>query len=222
MKKSAIVLGASGLIGACVLDYLLADKTYEEVNVFVRRPLPIAHSKLKQHIVDFDNLDTTVGFGSAEVLFSCLGTTIKKAGSQAAFTKVDFEYPLAFANIAKQNGIKKIFLVSAVGATSSTSNFYLKTKGDLEIALAQIGFESLGVFRPSFLLGDRTEFRLAEVILKPIMQLVSGLLMGSLSKYKAIQARDVAKAMLKQAEKNMKGLTVLHYKEMMRLASEER
>ncbi len=196
MAKKALLLGASGLIGNEVLNLLLHDNYFEHVTVFVRKLLLVEHPKLKQQIVDFDNLETYKNEINGDIVFCCIGSTIKKAGSQDAFTKVDLTYPLEFAKLSKQNGIKQFLLVSSLGANGSSSNFYLKVKGDLESNLEKIKFENLIILRPSMLLGNRKEFRLGEIIGKAFMQIFSFLFFGKLKKYKAIEASDVAKAIV--------------------------
>ena len=196
MKKTALLLGSTGLIGGHVLELLLADEAFEKVVSFARKPLPIKHPKLEQRVVDFDNPQSYEQFVKGDVIFCCLGTTIKTAGSQAAFKKVDYEYPLEFAKAAKQNGVSHYLIISSIGATTNTSNFYLKTKGEIESELTKLNFQSLTILRPSMLLGNRKEFRMGEAIGKVVMTLLSFLFVGPLKKYKAIHAKVVANAML--------------------------
>lgn len=197
MKKTAILIGASGLIGSHVLKLLLNDDNFDKVKIFVRKKLAITNEKLEQFVTDFDDYDSFKQLVTGDIIFCCLGTTIKTAGSQPAFKKVDYEYPLAFAKAGKENGVKQYIIISSIGATINTSNFYLKTKGDIEQAIEQLNYSSFIILRPSMLLGKREEFRLGEKIGQVMMQLLSFMFIGSLKKYKAIHASVVAKAMVK-------------------------
>lgn len=217
MAKTAILIGASGLVGNEVLNLLLNDAGFDKINVFVRKPLPVNHPKLEQHIIDFDQIYKFTDLVKGDVLFCCLGTTIKTAGSKEEFKKVDYAYPLAFAKIAKQNGIHKFIIISSLGANSNTSNFYLKVKGDIEKELEKLKFPSLIIVRPSMLLGDRKEFRMGESIGKIVMKLVSILFIGKLKKYKAIEATTVAKAMVKLSESDSEGISVIQSDRLMEI-----
>ncbi|MES2591747.1 MAG: NAD(P)H-binding protein [Bacteroidota bacterium] len=207
MSKTALLLGASGLVGNEVLKQLLEDNDvdsefyFNKVRVYVRKPLSIVHPKLEQHVVNFDSLADNSSLISGDVVFCCMGTTIKVAGSKEAFIKVDYTYPLEFGMIAKQNGVDKFLLVSSIGADKGASNFYLKVKGDIEDALKQLQFKSLIILRPSMLLGSRKEFRIAELIGKVIMKTFSFLFIGKLKIYKAIEASSVAKAMIRLSKR---------------------
>jgi uncharacterized protein YbjT (DUF2867 family) len=214
MKKTALLLGSTGLIGGYVLQLLLADEAFEKVISFVRKPLEIKHPKLEQQVVDFDNPQSYEHLVKGDVIFCCLGTTIKTAGSQSAFKKVDYEYPLHFAKAAKQNGVSHYLIISSIGATTNTSNFYLRTKGEVEQELKKLNVESLSILRPSMLLGDRKEFRLGESIGKVIMNMFSFLFIGPFKKYKAIHAMKVAKTMVKRSKSANKGTQVIQSDEM--------
>ncbi len=196
MEKIAIVIGASGLVGIEIVKQLLLDSDYTLVKLFLRKEIPFTHSKLQQCIVDFNKLDTSSDLIKGDVVFCCMGTTIKVAGSQDAFVKVDYSYVLNFAQLSKRNGIEKFIVVSSLGADKNSSNFYLKVKGDVETDLARLKFKNLIIVRPSMLLGDRKEFRLGELIGKKIMKGLAFLFVGKLKKYKAIEAYTVAKAMI--------------------------
>jgi uncharacterized protein YbjT (DUF2867 family) len=209
MKKTAILLGSTGLVGNHVLQLLLTDTDFEKVKVFVRKLLPINHTKLEQHAVNFNDTSSFEKLVTGDVIFCCLGTTIKTAGSQEAFKKVDYEYPLTFAQAGKQNGVKQYLIISSIGATRETSNFYLKTKGEVEAAIKNLNFDSLVILRPSMLLGDRKEFRLGELIGKLLMQASSFIFIGSLKKYKAIQASVVAQTMIKKSKTAVNSVTIV-------------
>ena len=201
--KKALVIGATGLIGQQLIDLLLQDENYSVI-ALIRTALPIQHERLIQVPFNFDNPNNEVI--QADELFCCLGTTIKVAGSQQAFYKVDFEYVLDIAKRAYMNGAKKFALVSSLGANKNSTVFYSKTKGAIEEAVTQIGYESLFILRPSILLGKRTAFRAGERIAQSIFNFFSILIP---KKYQAIQARQVAKAMIVCMNTGDKGVHIL-------------
>lgn len=197
MSRIAMVLGATGLVGRAVTEELLNRKGWDEVRVLVRRPMNLEHPKLKQTIVDWDKLEQyKEQFQGVHAVFCCLGTTIKKAGSQAQFEKVDQDYPLNAAIIAKENGVKQFLVVSSMGANAKSRNFYSRVKGRTEEGLNSIGFQGLHLFRPSLLLGQRDEFRLGERIGAVAMKALGFLMVGKAAKYRAIPGTTVAKAMV--------------------------
>ena len=207
--KTALIIGSTGLIGSHLLELLLESNEYEKVITFVKRDSGIQHPKLKQHIIDFDKPETYKELVIGDDFFCTIGTTIKNTGSQEAFRKVDFEYPKEFATIALQNNVKQFLIISSVGADANSGNFYLKTKGEIQDFLKECLFESVTVMQPSLLLGNRKEFRLGEKIGSFFMKLFSFLFIGSIKKYKPIQAEDVAKAMFSIAQKSHKGFDIL-------------
>lgn len=200
--KTAIIIGSTGLIGSYLLNLILDSNDYLNVITFVKRDTGIKHKKLTQHIIDFDKPETYKALVVGDDFFCTIGTTIKKAGSQEAFRKVDFDYPRQFATFALQNKVKQFLIISSLGADSNSGNFYLKTKGEIQDFLKECKFESVAVLQPSLLLGDRKEFRLGEKIGAFFMKTLSFLFLGNLKKYKAIEAKTVAKAMLAIAQKN--------------------
>jgi uncharacterized protein YbjT (DUF2867 family) len=190
-----MLAGATGLVGSHILSALLADTSVSEVHVLSRRVFPCQHAKLQLHIVDFDALPA---LPSADELYLALGTTIKVAGSQAAFQAVDLDANLAVAKAAMQAGVTRIGIVSAVGASSSSPVFYNRVKGELEDALRALAPHALLIAQPSILLGNRTAlqqpFRLGERIAILLARLASPLLPG---RYRPVNAADVACAMLR-------------------------
>lgn len=212
--KTAIIIGATGLTGKALLNQVLQDEQFDKVILFLRKELNIKHAKLTQHGVDFNQLANYKDLIKGDVVFCCLGTTIKTAGSQEAFKKVDFTYSTEFAKIAKQNGISTFLLQSSLGADAASNNFYLKVKGETEDSIKNLSFNSFTTFRPSMLLGDRTEFRFGEVIGKIVMQLFSFLFIGKLKRYKAIHVNQVANAMIKQSKLNKPGNTSIENEKM--------
>lgn len=203
---TALIAGATGLVGSHLLPLLLEN--YDQVISLSRRPLDTRHPKLTQVITDFEDLPAV---GSPGDVYCALGTTIKKAGSQPAFRKVDHDYPLAMARHAAAAGARQFLLVSSVGANRRSSNFYLHVKGELEEALAALPFRSLHLFRPSFLLGARQESRPGEGFATAAAQTLSPLLIGPLRQYRPISAERVAQSMIAAARDAAPGRHVYDY-----------
>ncbi|MBC7864297.1 MAG: NAD(P)H-binding protein [Bacteroidia bacterium] len=210
---SALVFGSSGLTGNFLTEKLLSDPSFSQVKVFVRKKSGTTHPKLKEIIVDFANEKELQENLKGDVLFCCLGTTIRVAGSQEAFEKVDLHYPVLLANLAAKNGIKKFLMVSSVGASAQSTNFYLKTKGTAEEKIAATTIPHIYFFRPSMLLGKRKEFRFGEVMGKFFMVALSFLFMGGLKKYRAIKSEKVAEAMIRYSKTGTDKLKVVEYSE---------
>lgn len=210
-----MIVGATGLVGGHVLGLLLEDAFYTRVISVSRRPIPITPAKLEQHIVDFAALPE---FPPAADAFCCLGTTIRRAGSQEAFRLVDHDYVLGFANAAQRAGAKQLVLVSAVGADPAARVFYTRVKGEVEAAVRQIPFDGIQIFRPSLLLGERTEFRLGERVATWFAPVAGLALVGSLRRYLPIQASDVARAMVRVAREAPRGPNVFEYDGILALA----
>ncbi len=193
--KTAIIAGATGLIGSQLLNNLLESNHYNKIVALVRNEIPFQSPKLIQVIVDYNNLQSIADNIKCDDVFCCLGTTIKKAGSQHEFYKVDFQYCLNLAIETYKNGASNFYLVSALGANANSKVFYNSVKGKVENAINNIGFNSFYIFRPSLLLGNRNEFRLGEKIMQIILKPLSKLMVGSMKKYAAIESKQVAKAM---------------------------
>jgi uncharacterized protein YbjT (DUF2867 family) len=216
---NAILLGASGLVGGFCLQALLADSDFSRITLLNRRGLAIAPDpRLTQKTVSFENL-TATDFAGADDIFCALGTTIGKAGSQEAFRRVDFGYPLAAAQRALQAGAKQFVLVSSVGADATTKNFYLRTKGELEQEICKLGFTAIHIFRPSLLLGKREEFRFGERIVATLMPVFGFAMAGGLKRYRAISAENVGKAMVAAAKQSKSGISIYEYHQIMQLAA---
>jgi len=206
--KTALIIGSTGLIGSQLLNFLLDSNDYLKVITFVKRDTGIKHPKLSQHVIDFDKPETYKDLVVGDDFFCTIGTTIKKAGSKEAFRKVDFEYPRQFAAFALQNKVKQFLIISSLGADAKSGNFYLKTKGEIQDFLKNCNFESVSVLQPSLLLGNRTEFRLGEKVGAFFMKSLSFLFLGNLKKYKPIESKTVAKALLKIAQTNNEGFKI--------------
>lgn len=205
--KIAIVIGSTGLIGSELVQQLLGNPNYSKVLLLNRRASGLTHSKLAERIINFDAPDLSGVNG--EDLFCAIGTTIRKAGSKEAQFKIDCQYPSTLAALLKPQGLKQVVLVSSIGADETASNFYLKTKGQLEKNIRDLDFESTIILRPSILLGKRKEFRLGEKIAIVLMQLLSPLMLGSFRKYRGIQAAKVAAKMIASANSGSKGLQII-------------
>jgi uncharacterized protein YbjT (DUF2867 family) len=212
--KTAIIIGTTGLTGSALLKQLLKDDDFNRLISFSRKQIGLTDPKLVQHSIDFNQISNYKELIKGDVVFCCMGTTIKTAGSKEAFKKVDFIFPTEFGKIAKQNGVKEFYLQSSLGADINSNNFYLKTKGEVEQILQQLNFNSFATFRPSMLLGKRSEFRFGELIGKVVMQLLSFLFIGKLKRYKAIHVNQVANAMIKQAKLNKPGNFIIENEEM--------
>ncbi|MBP9648999.1 MAG: oxidoreductase [Paludibacteraceae bacterium] len=206
--KTALIIGSTGLVGSALLNELLAHPAYSKVISFTRKPSGNTHPKLHEHCIDFNNIASYKDLIQGDDLYCAMGTTIKKAGSQAAFTLVDYTYPYQFATIAKSNGVKQFLLVSSIGANAQSKNFYLQTKGTIENDISLLGFETVVIFRPSLLLGKRTEFRFGEKIAMHISQLFSFLFVGKLRPYAPIHSHTVAKAMVSVAQQANTGVNI--------------
>ncbi|MFJ2046995.1 MULTISPECIES: oxidoreductase [Paenibacillus] len=196
-ERQALVIGATGLVGGLLVRSLLQNPAYGRIRVLVRRPLEMEHPKLEQHVVDWEQLEEQKDlFRDVDDLYCCLGTTIKKAGSQENFRQVDFHYPVKAAKLAKEHGVSQMLVISSMGADAGSRVFYSRTKGEMEEALTDIGFRSLHIFRPSLILGDRKEKRLGEQLAAHAMTFLDRWMKGRVDKYRAIQASTIARAMM--------------------------
>jgi uncharacterized protein YbjT (DUF2867 family) len=204
-NKTALLVGATGLVGNELLNCLLESPAYDQVRVFTRKPLGVHHPKIVEIEVDFERLHLYKEYFLVNDVYCCLGTTIKKAGSQDAFKKVDYDYPLELATLAKESNVEKFLIITAMGSDDQSRLFYNRVKGEIEKALQKLGLHSLHIFRPSLLLGERKEFRVGEkmaILLSPLLSLA---MVGPLRKYKPIEARDVARAMCLVGQRERKG-----------------
>lgn len=209
-SRSALVAGATGLVGGHVVERLVESADVDRVVVLVRKKAgKWPSAKVEDKVVDYDTLDPAAFAGVNEV-YACLGTTIKKAGSQDAFRKVDHDYTLAVANAARAAGVERFAVVSSVGASARSSNFYLRVKGETDEAIEKIGFPSLVIARPSMLVGNREETRPGEKVGIAMGKAFSFVMVGGLKKYRPIEARRVANAMV-AALPETKGTQILEY-----------
>ncbi|MFN3444613.1 MAG: oxidoreductase [Bacteroidia bacterium] len=203
--KTALVVGATGAVGRALVYQLIEDKNYMRILVLSRKPLTIKHHKLSVVMVNFDTLADYSEQMAADDVFCCLGTTIKVAGSKAAFYKIDHDYVIDIARICKQKGAQQFILVTAMGADVNSAIFYNKVKGEVEQHIADLRYDTFITVRPSLLLTNRSEFRFGEWIAQVMMKYTGFLFVGPLKKIKAIPVETVAKAMRHYANKNLKG-----------------
>ncbi|WP_433707880.1 oxidoreductase [Paenibacillus illinoisensis] len=204
--RKAVVIGATGLVGSLLVHRLLRQPEYGLVRILVRKRLDLDHPKLEQYVVDWDQLgDAKNLFYPMDDLYCCLGTTIKKAGSQEQFRKVDLHYPIEAAKLAHEQGVSQMLVISSMGANAGSRVFYSRTKGEMEEALSSVGFRSLHIFRPSLILGDRGEKRVGEQLAARLMTFMDRWMKGKAAKYRAIHASTIARAMINIALVRAKG-----------------
>ena len=209
MEKQAIVLGASGLIGGHLIDCLLESSEYRSVLSIGRSKLHCDHPKLSEKIIDFKDFPKTIEELPPNSHFFCtIGTTIKIAGTKENFKIVDYHYPMAFADLAKSQNAASFHIISSVGANKSSPFFYQKIKGLLEQDIAQLGLSSLYIYRPSLLIGNRSEPRPFESISQKVLPLFDKLLIGPFKDYQTVNAKDVAQKMYFDSLLSLKGI---HY-----------
>lgn len=202
-SKTAIIAGASGLIGRSLTQSLLQSKNYGQVIALVRKPLGIQHEKLKELTVDFDNISEMSDFPKGDDIFCCLGTTMKKAGSKEAFYKVDFTYCYELAKKGLEAGGDRFFLVSAMGSNMKSRFFYNRVKGELEDKVSFLNYRTIYMFKPSLIRGPRKERRAGEKFAQFITRIIP--FIGPLKKYKPIHADKIVDAMMKVARQEDKG-----------------
>lgn len=197
-KRSAIVIGATGLTGSHLVKWLCDSDEYTVVHVISRKKLIFEHPKLEVKIKDFNEIEES-DIEVAHDFFCCLGTTMKTAGSKAAFEQVDLTYPVQMASMAKNRGIGHFLVISAMGASSNSRIYYNRVKGEMEQQLIDLKLPRLSIFRPSLLTGNRKEFRLGERIGEGAMQVLNPLLIGPFEKYRSIESKQVAFSMMQKA-----------------------
>ncbi|HRO40273.1 MAG TPA: NAD(P)H-binding protein [Flavobacteriales bacterium] len=216
MSKTILLAGATGLVGGAVLPLLLADAHVGKVVALVRRPLAMEHLKLEQW-VDEDLLDALRPV-AVDAVICCLGTTIKAAGSQAAFIAVDKVLPLGIARWAKAQGVPAFCIISAMGADAGSRIFYSRVKGEVEQELAGMGFGSLALFQPSVLTGPRKERRAGEGIGSAVLKLLGPLLAGTWANYRVMPHDRLAKALVACALVPAEGIHRYRYRDILCLA----
>jgi uncharacterized protein YbjT (DUF2867 family) len=217
-RRVALVAGGSGLVGGALLEVLLGAPEYSRVYAISRRPLQREHARIANRIVSFERLESQLRGLVCQDAFCCIGTTLRAAGSEAAFRRVDFDAVLAFARAARAAQAQRFVLVSSLAADPGAKNFYLRVKGETEKALEGLGFTSLDILQPGLLLGPRAESRPLEFAARLAMPLVNPLLRGQRAMYRGIPARTVAEAMLGAARSGRRGVYRYTWQGLMTLA----
>lgn len=202
----ALVIGATGATGKELVQQLLLDQDFSEVIVFVRKPLTIYNDKLTTHVVNFQNPEEWKNLVVGDVAFSCLGTTLKDAGSKEAQRKVDYDYQLEFAKAAKENNVSDYVLVSAYGANPQSKIFYSKMKGELEVAVKNLHFDKITIFKPGMLERKDSE-RTAEVLGSRIIKFANKL--GLFESQKPLPTSVLAKAMINASKIKSNGYSTI-------------
>jgi len=212
--KTALVFGATGLIGSLLVRGLLASPDYARVIAVARRPLTLSDPRLTVLIGDLDALPALAPQLVADEVFIALGTTRAKTPDEAAYYRIDHDYPVQAARIARQNGAQAVLLVSAVGANAASGQFYLRTKGEAERDIIALDFDKTHIFRPSMIMGERAERRPVERLLVAAARVVNPLLRGAADRYRGIDADAVAQAMIAAAQTDATKLRIYHWKDM--------
>jgi len=221
MIKTAVVIGATGLVGSHLVTLLLNDGRYEKVTVFGRRSMELEHPKLTPYRVDFDHPDEWRNLVTGDDLFSCLGTTIKTAGSRKEQYKVDYTYQYEVAQSAAENGVTTYVLVSSSGADPESKFFYSRIKGELNRDVRNLPFRAIRILKPSVLVGQRREKRLGESLAVILGNLLTPFI-PPLRKHRPIPASIVAHAMINAANDTTPGFRTYEREEVFVLAAEER
>jgi uncharacterized protein YbjT (DUF2867 family) len=212
--KSAILFGASGLVGSSLLTQLLENPSYGKVIVVVRNPLPVQHPKLTMIIGDYSSLPNLKPQVKVDEIFIALGTTKKKTPDQKEYYQIDHDYPVLAASMAKDNGARSVLLVSAIDANANSRIFYVRTKGQVEADIIALGFEHTYIFRPAMLVGNRKESRPAERFFIGLFSIVNPLLAGSWKRYHSIHVKDLAAAMINAANDETVSVKRYHWQDM--------
>jgi uncharacterized protein YbjT (DUF2867 family) len=202
MKKTAIILGATGLTGSILLEKLLKDDRYKTIKLFSRKEIEGLPSKVKQFIGDILELDNFKNDFTADEVFCCIGTTVKKTPDKTRYKKIDFGIPVTAAKLSKANGIPTFLVISALGANATSLVFYNKTKGKMEQAVLSEKIEKTHILQPSIIGGDGQEKRIGEKIGLVVFKFLQPLFFGKLNKYRVTEAEEIAQTMIKLANSN--------------------
>ncbi len=208
-KMRILISGATGLVGSHILTELLNDIRVTFVCSLLRTNSEITHPKLSEVAVEFTSLENISFESNFDMAFCCLGTTLKKAGSKVNQYQIDHNFVLNFVKFAKVKGVETIGIVSSIGAKTPSSNFYLDTKGQMELHTVELGLEKTVFIRPSFLFGKRKEFRFWEKLGIGIMKAFGFLFIGSAKKYKGVEAKLVAKTLIRETINSKMGVTII-------------
>ncbi|SFU26952.1 NAD(P)H-binding [Pustulibacterium marinum] len=202
MKKTAIILGVTGLTGGYVLSELLSDGRYEKIILFSRRTKGITHPKLVEHIIDVTELEKYKQLFKGDDVFCCIGTTQKKTPNKEVYQKVDYGIPVSAAELAAKCNAKAFIVISAMGANTKSNVFYNRLKGEMEAKVQEFSIPKIHIVRPALISGNREEFRLGEYIAKQFFKVLDLVMVGPLEKYKSIHPERIAKSMIWLANNN--------------------
>lgn len=220
-KKHAIVIGANGLIGSELTKQLLEDDSYENVTLLARRPLDLEHEKLELKIVDFRDLHRDWDLFKCDDMFYCLGTTRSDTPKKSDYYKIEHDYCINIAKISHHNKVKKFLYISSAGANPNSIFYYLKIRGEVELTLSNIGFESLHIFRPYVLLGKREVLRFGEGMAQFFLKVFNFMMVGFLKSIKGMPSPLLAKSMIHYAKKDRKGVFIHSNREIHELFSKK-
>ena len=215
MGKTVVLVGATGLIGNALLHELIQEPKVSEIRIFVRRKIDGLPEKVKQIITDFSDFSTLKEQVHGDVIYCCVGTTRKKTPDLTDYRNIDFGINIGMAKLAKENGISTVHLISAMGASTTARIFYSKLKGEIEEALKELHFTNCYIYQPSMLIGARTESRRMEFIAQKLMLLFEGLRLLPKNEYHSIRAESIAKSIVKTLEKEVEGIHIQRYQQMM-------
>jgi uncharacterized protein YbjT (DUF2867 family) len=207
--KTALIAGATGLVGSELVKILIESNEYKTIHLLTRKSLKLESPKIIEHIINFDELPDLKLEVAIDHFYCTLGTTIKKAGTKENFRKVDFEYVVNLGKKAKEIHADKFMMVSSLGANAKSMIFYSRVKGEVEEALKKLSLPHLFIFRPSLLLGNRLEHRAGEKTAASVYKVLSPVFSGPLKKYKGVEAKQVAFAMMQTAIKNEEPFRIL-------------
>ena len=203
--KTAILFGASGLIGSHLLELLLNNSEYSKVKIFTRKSIK-NHAKLDIYNINFKQLNNYKDNITGDDLFFCIGTTKKQTPNKSDYINIELKLPITIAQIAKENKIKSFIYISSGGANAKSKNLYLQNKGKAEDEIVKLSFDFTAVIQPSLLLGNRSEFRIGERIAQFMFKKLSFIFIRKLRAFKAIHAFIVARAIIKIINRHEKGV----------------
>ena len=204
--KTAIIFGSSGLVGNYLLNLLIKDNYYSKIKIFIQNKNNFKNYKVEIIYMDFRKIDDYSHLIKGDDCFFCIGTTKKDTPDKNEYRRVEYEIPVKIASVAVKNNITSFMYLSSLGSTTKTKNIYLKNKGETEEALKKLNFSCLSIIRPSLMLGYRNKFRLGEFIAQLIFKNLSFLFQGSLKQYRAIESKNVAKAMVYISKNDFKDI----------------
>ena len=219
--KTAIILGATGLTGGTLLQKLLDDDRYSKIKLFSRSSTGVKNGKIEEHLIDLFELKKSRNEFKADEVYCCIGTTQAKTPDEDNYYKIDHGIPVSAAKFARENGIQKFLVISALGADPDSKFFYNRTKGEMERDVLKEGPSQTYIFRPSLITGNRKENRPFEAFGKQVMKVADHLLVGSLKKYQSIHPDAIAKAMIYVAN-NPYSATKIESKEIAEIAGAAR